>query len=271
MSTKWRFFLRFLARLCIAIWQILRGGAAILLLIFLVPLMVAIFFHVAGTKSLPDVAVKNFPADSSSIVCGKLSGVVMEVPRKYIMLWPEYEGKSSWEKDFTDNKKGCDANLASLALTMSWPELLPVSLAEYSAQSLSDFDGVLLSLKPARNKDEDLAYALDGLLRQNSSELEGQGNYISPFELYFFEKEGSAGSGNTREYLWNRAESVVPVYFICDRWAPAKVYSSCHGYFIISEIGVLAEITIPRKRVKDWRSIVASMKKFTLSKMKAGN
>jgi len=46
---------------------------------------------------------------------------------------------------FTDNKKGCDANFTSLALTMSWSELLLVSLAEYSERPLSDFDGVLLS------------------------------------------------------------------------------------------------------------------------------
>lgn len=269
MSVKWRFFLRFFAKLCIAIWQVVRGAAAILLMIFLVPLMVAIFFHVFGTKNLTDVAVRNSSTDSPSMVCGKLSGVVIEVPRKYVMFWPEYEGKNSWEKGFTDNKKGCDANLTSLALTMSWPDLQPVSLAEYSAQSVSDFDGVLLSLKPAQDRNEDIAYALDGLLRQNSSELEGAGNYIPSLELYFFEKERFADSGSTREYLWSRGGSGVPVFFICDRWAPSRVYTSCHGFFKISEIGVFAEITIARKKMNDWRSVVASMKKFTLSKIKS--
>lgn len=77
-------------------------------------------------------------------------------------------------KDFTDNKKGCDTNLTSLALPMSWPDLRPVGLAEYSTQPLSESDGVLFSLQPAQNKNEDMDYALDGLLRQSSSELEGR-------------------------------------------------------------------------------------------------
>lgn len=83
-------------------------------------------------------------------------------------------------------------------------------------------------------------------------------------ELYFFEKESFADAGSTREYLWSRAESGVPAYFICDRWAPARVYTSCHGYFKISEIGVLAEITIARRRMNNWRSLVTPMKKLTL-------
>jgi len=258
---------RFFFSLLVTAWQFLRGRNAILLLIFLTPLMIAIIYGVFGTEHSPKKDVIT-PVDSTK-VCGKLSGTVIEVPRKYILLWPEYEGKSSWEKGFTKNKKGCDANLTSITMTMSWPELLPLSLAEFSAQRRSDFNGIVLSLKPTRVKNEDMAYALEGLLGVSISKVERPENYIKELDLYSFETERKSSLDSIKKYMWHRDENIVSFYFICGRQSTEKKYADCSGNFKISEIGALAEITVSGDKTKDWRQIVASMREFALSKIKS--
>jgi hypothetical protein len=258
---------RFFFLLLSAAWQALRGGAALLLLIFLTPLMIAICYGVFGHEHSPE---KDAIAHTrSNSVCGKLSGTIIEVSRKYILLWPEYEGRSSWEKGFTKNKKGCDANLTSITMTMAWPELLPLSLAEFSAQRRSDFNGIVLSLKPTRVKNEDMSYALEGLLGVSAPEIERPENYIEQLGLYSFEKKQKSSLDGIKKYMWYRDKNIVPFYFICGKQSSEKNYADCSGNFKISEIGALAEITVSEANTKDWKNIVASMKKFALSKIKS--
>lgn len=88
----------------IGIWQLLRIGAAGLLLIFYVP---ALFYLLSGHYIAKEDAerYKKHQAQNPDVVCGMISGTVLAAPRKYIMFWPECEANSSWEKDFVFNKK----------------------------------------------------------------------------------------------------------------------------------------------------------------------
>lgn len=60
-------------------------------------------------------------------VCGQFNGNIMEVSNKYVFPFAEYEGYSSFDPRFIENKKGCDANFRFLPMRMSWPEMKPVS------------------------------------------------------------------------------------------------------------------------------------------------
>ena len=116
--------------LYVVVWSLLRIGAAVLLLIFYMP---ALFVWLSPQNLSKEDAerYKNYQPPNPLVTCGVISGTVLEVSRKYIMFWPEYEGKSSWEKGFIFNKKGCDANLRALDLTVSWPGFQVVKSEDY--------------------------------------------------------------------------------------------------------------------------------------------
>lgn len=126
-----------LIALCRRFGLVLWGFSKLLLLLSVVWLLVAIVIT-------PTWAPKKLKTPNP-MVCGKISGVVYELPRKYVIYWPEYEGKSSWEPGFTNNKKGCGANLVSLYMAMSWPEMQPVSYGEATSFS---FDGISVAIEP---------------------------------------------------------------------------------------------------------------------------
>jgi hypothetical protein len=100
---------------------------------------------------------------AEDVVCGKLNGHVIEVSRDYFAFWPEYEGKSSWEKGFIHNKKGCDANLVSVPMVMTWPGMLPANHTTYFVQAL-EFEGLSLKLVPLGRPSEDMRYLLESYL-----------------------------------------------------------------------------------------------------------
>jgi len=118
------------------------------------------YFVFAVVISKPWETVERVPVDPK--VCGRMSGVVYEFLRGYVVYWPEYEGKSSWEVGFIENKKGCSANFVSLYMAMSLPELNAVSFHE--ATSL-DFTGAKVGIEPWSYGEVGLRRKLDNYLK----------------------------------------------------------------------------------------------------------
>lgn len=88
--------------LYVVIWQLLRVGAAGLLLMYYVPALFIMFG--AQYVSYEDAErYENYQPSNSYVACGMISGFVIELTGKYIVFWPEYEGKNSWDKDFILN------------------------------------------------------------------------------------------------------------------------------------------------------------------------
>lgn len=93
--------LRFFKWVYVTVWQSLRLVAFICLSIF--SFLVALVLYVAGNA--PDQPLPE-PDGRPGIVCGRMANVTVEISRRYVIFWPEYEGKSSWEDGFFLIKKG---------------------------------------------------------------------------------------------------------------------------------------------------------------------
>lgn len=253
--------------LYIVVWSFLRIGAAGLLLIFYVP---ALFFLMNGYYSSKEDAerYKHYQSQNPDVVCGMISGTVLEVPRKYIMLWPEYEGKSSWDKDSVFNKKGCDANLVSLGLTVSLPGFNVVSASDYfMGQSLSPvLDIAITPLVRQEGFMRSRLDALTGVLKGEILEQEG-GGYDEVLELFFVERRDSVFKDLMNRYYWLKKNDEILIVFECYRTRVSTDFYSCDGSFLLGEIGAFVKIKFPFGELERWQEIVWGAKKFILSKV----
>lgn len=251
----------------IGIWQLLRVVAVGLLLIFYVP---ALFFLMSGYYSSKEDAerYKYYPPQNPDVVCGMISGRVLEVPRKYIMLWPEYEGKSSWDKDSFLNKKGCDANLVSLGLTVSLPDFNVVSASDYfMGQSLSPV--LDIAITPLVGQEGFMRSRLDahtGVLKGEILEQEG-GRYDEVLGLFFVERRDPVFKDLINHYYWLRKNDEILIVFECYRTRVSTDFYSCDGSFLLGEIGAFVKIKFPFGELERWQELVWGTEKFILSKV----
>lgn len=262
------FLRRNMIRVFFVFWQALRGVAAILLLGLLGLLAVALVTYLSEvqkkTEAAPNVSSGNRPG----WVCGKILGTVIEVPSSYVLFWAEYEGKSSWEKGFTENKKGCDANFSSVSMALSWPYLLPVRTSEYTTAPYGKFQGVVLTLEQNAARYGYLDYLINNMLEASASEVESADSYQEKLGLFLQEKDNKYLPGEVNGYYWKRSAEKVPVVFSCRRRKTEKEFYKCTGYFVIEKIGALAQVELAPSKLKDWPAVVDAMNAFVLSNIK---
>ena len=253
---------------CIGIWQLLRIGAAGLLLILFVP---ALLFLLGGHYISKDDTerYKHYQPPNPDVACGMISGAVLEVPREYIMLWPEYEGKSSWDKDSIFNKKGCDANLVSLGLTVSLPGFNVVSTSDYfMGQSLSPvLDMAITPLVRQEGFMRSRLEALAGVVKGDILAQKG-GGYDEVLDLFFIERSDSVFTDLINRYYWLKKNDEILVVFECYRTRVSTDFYRCDGFFLLGEISALVKINFPFSELERWRDLVWGAKKFILSKVK---
>ena len=253
--------------LYVVIWQLLRVGAAGLLLMYYVPALFILFS--AQYISYEDIErYENYQPSNPYVTCGMISGTVIEVPRKYIMFWPEYEGKSSWDKDSVFNKKGCDANLVSLGLTVSLPGFNVVSASDYfMGQSLSPIlDIAITPLVRQEGFMRSRLDALTGVLKGEILEQEG-GGYDEVLELFFVERRDSVFKDLMNRYYWLKKNDEILIVFECYRTRVSTDFYSCDGSFLLGEIGAFVKIKFPFGELERWQELVWGAKKFILSKV----
>lgn len=154
--------------------EFLRLCSAVLLL---TPVLVMI---VVAWKSEP---WKPGEVTFDPFVCGRISGEVYKFSRLYFPFWPEYEGKSSFDPGFIYNKKGCDANLVSVFLSMTWPELEPADDSLVFRQGL-EHEGLLVAVGPITAREGDLRRQLEFLLRKSPAETITLAEYDESSSLY---------------------------------------------------------------------------------------
>ena len=253
----------------VGIWQLLRVVAAGLLLIFYVP---ALFFLMSGYYSSKEDAerYKHYQPQNPDVVCGMISGTVLEIPRKYLMLWPEYEGKSSWEKDFIFNKKGCDASLRALDLTVSWPGFQIVKSEDFFARrdEISILD---ITVVPLVKREGFMERRLKffALVSQNGAALSTEDkNYEVELNLFSVERRDHAFTDLTNRYYWSEVNGELAVVFECHRARINNKLKDCKGYFLIDEFEAFVKVGFSFEELKYWREIVYRTKNFILSKVK---
>lgn len=256
------------ARLYIAVWQLLRGGAAILLLVcYAIPLIVAYYgsFSTEDIKNTSEVRQETDPR----MVCGMISNTIIEVPREYIVFWPEYEGKSSWEKGFTSNIKGCDAKLASLYMSVSWPDFLPLPINRHLVDN-SRFSGLEITISPAIHRTDNMQFFLDKRLNpENFLSDEHQNKYYdNSLRLFYIDSSGTIVPDVMNRYYWAEKDGSITVVFECYRTRKSTKIYRCSGYFTMSGFDYSVELGFSRDELRNWQEIVAKTKKFIFTKVR---
>lgn len=220
-----------LIALCRRFGLVLWGFSKLLLLLSVVWLLVAIVIT-------PTWAPKKLKTPNP-MVCGKISGVVYELPRKYVIYWPEYEGKSSWEPGFTNNKKGCGANLVSLYMAMSWPEMQPVSYGEATSFS---FDGISVAIEPWPHGEAGLRKQLQHYLRETPAPLVQASKLNEDLGLNFLEGVDSAFPNQRKGFFWLEAKGRMQYIGYCN-WVEHKAnYSRCYLEFLMPGDNAIVKI-----------------------------
>ncbi|MDZ5436300.1 hypothetical protein T3H00_26995 [Pseudomonas fluorescens] len=204
---------------------------------------------------------------AEEMACGKLNGHVIEVPRKYIAFWPEYEGKSSWEKGFIHNKKGCDANLTSLPMVMTWPGMMPANHTIYFVQALR-FEGLSVTLQPLRRPNSDMRYLLEFFLSKTPEHWKENVRLDTDLGLFYVNGKDRIFSDGMNRYYWLNSGDEVPIVFEC-LWLPRehRLYT-CEGRYVLKDIDTLVRISFTPEKITEWRSILNSVNLFVASKVK---
>lgn len=242
-------------RFGLALW----GFSKLLLLLSVVWLLVTIVIT-------PTWAPKKLTTPNP-MVCGKISGVVYELPRKYVIYWPEYEGKSSWEPGFTNNKKGCGANLLSLYMAMSWPEMQPVSYGEATSFS---FDGISVAIEPWPHGEAGLRKQLQHYLREIPAALVQASKLNEDLGLNFLEGVDSAFPNQRKGFFWLEAKGRMQYIGYCN-WVEHKAnYSRCYLEFLMPGDNAIVNVEFLWGRLGEWHNIVLTVGEFFMNAVKYG-
>ena len=186
------------------------------------------------------------------------------------MFWPEYEGKSSWDKDFIFNKKGCDANLRALDLTVSWPGFKIVKSEDYFARQ-DEISILEITVAPLVKREDFMGRKLKfyALARQGGGVLSAEDkSYEVELNLFSAERSDHAFTDLTNRYYWSEVNGELAVVFECHRARINNKLKDCKGYFLIDEFEAFVKVGFSFEELKYWREIVYRTKNFILSKVK---
>ncbi|MGE7956144.1 hypothetical protein ACQKQA_06000 [Pseudomonas sp. NPDC089530] len=247
---------RFLLKTCIRVWQLLRVCIAL-------ALGAGLFYCIYLVMSSPDTSSVESVV-STQPICGRLSGKTLVVPRNYVVFWAEYEGASTWDKNRAQNKKGCDAELVSLPLVMTWPQLQPAKQSEYFRDGLK-FDGLEVVLAPTGAEAFDLRTRLDALLGYGQGESIAPPAYAEELGLYFVTRQDKTFPDVLNAYYWKEQGGQVQAIFECLGNRGGSGYYNCREEFVLNELEALLKVGFTPEKLKDWKRIESSVKEFVLS------
>lgn len=233
------------------VWQLLRLVAVLLVFLWGWLFLKLVFEWAASQPAVPGFY--------DPYACGKISGHVLRYPKAYVKFWPEYEGKSSWEPGFIHNKKGCGANLRSLTMMMSWPEMKPV---RFSVGAASDFKGLTVTIVPLLPIFKGMPRMLEVSLRFLTPGQHASVNYRADLGLYHVRGyDDSLGDSYSDFYWGGRGQEVE--YIISCRWIIVKQkHSACRVRFMIPELEALSEVKFSFEKLELWHDVIESSRAF---------
>lgn len=233
------------------VWKLLRFLAVSLVFLWGLLFLKLIF---EWAVSPPAVPVFYDP-----YTCGKISGYVLRYPKAYVKYWPEYEGKSSWEPGFIHNKKGCGANLRSLTMMMSWPEMKPVSLIVGGS---SDFKGLTVTIVPVLPIFKGMSRVSEVSLRFLTPDQRNSAEYRDDLGLHHVRGYNNTSRNSYSDFYWGGQDGQIE-YVISCRWLLMQQRNStCEARFMIPELEALSEARFPPEKIKLWREFVESSTLF---------
>ena len=189
-----------------------------------------------------------------------MAGEVYRFPRVYFPFWPEYEGKSSFEPGFIENKKGCDANLVSVFMAMTWPGLEPAEDRLIFEQGL-EHEGLLIGISPIVARQGDLPMLKDHWLSQIPKEAAARVEYDSLLRLYRVEGFAVGSVRGRKMYLWSEEEGRITSLTEC-LWRPRKPnFYTCKMNFVVFDQLIVDVAMLPEK-LGQWSTIKSEVELF---------
>lgn len=247
-----------LLKMYVGIWRLLRIFSAIILL---VASCWFVFFMVMPSKN------RTLPAaDSTQPVCGRIAGKTLVVPRNYVVLWAEYEGESAWDKQTFRRHTGCDVNLRSLPMVVSWPSFQPPNQANYFQQGLR-FDGLDIVLTPREGNGLDLRSRLAFLIGEKQEEKTEDAEYVESLGLYLVRRRDNTFPENMNEYYWREEGGTVQAVFECLGDRKGGAIYSCRGEFPLEQLVSRITVGFTPDKLGTWKDMIDSTKAFVLSKI----
>lgn len=194
-----------------------------------------------------------------SLACGMLSGTVFEVSRAYIYFWPEYEGKSSWEKGFENNKKGCGANLVSLNLQMLWPSMEPAYTLEFGATRTPGYLNV--QLEPLAGKNLESNRWTHWFLKLRQVPMNRRDKFDSSLGLFYDTQARNILGYERVEVFWTGQGKPNQVVIECD-FLHEGVLDSCEQIWRHRGVGALVKVDYAPDMKKHWKQIKQDVDRF---------
>ena len=232
-------------------WQLLRVFAIVLVVLWG---YVFVKMIIGWAVSPPAVPVFYDP-----YVCGKISGYVLRYPRKYVMYWPEYEGKSSWEPGFINNKKGCGANLRSLTMIMSWPDMKPVGSSVGGSSGFTEMD---ITIRPLLPIFKGMSRVLEVSLRFLTPDQRNSAEYRDDLGLHHVRGYNNTSRNSYSDFYWGGQDGQIEYVISCNWLLLQQRNSTCEVRFMIPELEALSEVGFPPEKIKFWREFVGSSTLF---------
>ena len=232
-------------------WQLLRLFAIVLVIFW-----ISVFFRIIVEWALSPASL---PVFYDPNVCGKISGYVLRYPPGYVMYWPEYEGKSSWESGFVNNKKGCGANLTSLTMMVSWPDMKPV---DFSVGTSSGFTGMTITIRPSLPIFEGMSKVLETSLWLVTPEQKRSAKYKGYLDLYHVRGYGPIWRDSYSDFYWSERGGAVEHVIYCQWFQIQNKNYRCRSKFLIPELDAFAEVSFPSENINLWREILGASVDF---------
>ncbi|MCX2898530.1 hypothetical protein [Pseudomonas mandelii] len=208
-----------------------------------------------------------YEAEADEMVCGKLNGHVIEFSRDYSMFWPEYEGKSSWEKGFMNNKQGCDASLTSVSIVMTWPQMMPADRVTFFTQALQ-FEGVSIQLKPRSRSEVNFRPLLEHFLSFTPPSWKEQVRFDHALGLFYVEGKNSVFSEYINKYYWSEVGGKIPVVIECKWLSQVGRLDTCEATYALNQIEAVVDMRFTPEKIDQWESMIHAVEKFVSSKLK---
>lgn len=200
------------------------------------------------------------PEANPAPVCGRLSDAVIEVPSQYLFFWAEYEGKSSWEVGFSENKKGCDANLVSLVLEMIWPSMKPFPKFEDGPGRTRGHVTIHLQQANELFFDRYLKYLLSSKNTSNRS-LSGYDEVLS---LNYVLNTRMAEKRESKNIYWTSKSGEISTILECTTLDSIGVYG-CRKIWFLAEYKASVSLSYATDFLMHWESMQIDVNNFVKS------
>ena len=206
-------------------------------------------FLVAYTSILT-MEYKTYP-----MICGKLSGVKLNVSEAYISSWLNFGGGRYLEKDSPLYGVACGVDFTHLSLNLFWPDMQHA----YTLKRKPNY--INLSLAPSSVREKEAALWVDTVIKLSHVGDNQRDKFDTSLGLYYELHAETIGRAESRTLYWTAVESPEHVVIGCRMSASGKPYS-CQQQWLNDSIGSIVSVSYEAALKKEWKQIKVDIDRF---------